>query len=238
VANGQRILLVDDEEAIIATLAPFLERAGFIVSTARDGREALTAILNSEPNLVILDVLMPRLDGREVLRRLREKDNWIPVILLTQVSAPAERVMALNEGADDYISKPFDPHELIARITAVLRRVRQDRQPLTAAQVLTCGELRLDRRTGRVWLGQQTLELTPKASELLLYLMTHPDELLGRDRLLDVLWGFESPLTTRAVDARVAELRSALGDERGEPRFIETVHGVGYRFIGKVEVSE
>ena len=119
-----RILLVDDETAITANLTPFLERAGFRVSVATDGEEALRQESDFCPDLIILDVMMPKLDGREVLRRLRRADNWTPVILLTQVGDSSERAMALQEGADDYLNKPFDPHELVARMRAVLRRAR------------------------------------------------------------------------------------------------------------------
>lgn len=118
-----RILLVDDEEAITANLAPLLERAGFTVAVAADGELALRRVADFAPDLIVLDVLMPRLDGRETLRRLRRRGNWTPVILLTQVGSAAERAMALDEGADDYLNKPFEPYELVARIRAVLRRV-------------------------------------------------------------------------------------------------------------------
>jgi DNA-binding response OmpR family regulator len=231
----QHILVVDDDQGIQASLAAFLRRTGFEVSTASDGAQALTQLDRVRPDLVVLDVLMPRLDGRETLRRLRRAENWIPVILLTQVGDAAERAMALEEGADDYINKSFDPHELVARIRAVLRRTHPGAPPLSAAWVLICGELRLDRRARRVSLGGQTLALTPKALILLEYLMTHPDELIGRERLLDVVWGWEAAVATRAVDARIAELRRALQDSRDRPLYIETVSGLGYRFVGEVE---
>jgi DNA-binding response OmpR family regulator len=178
---------------------------------------------------------MPNLDGREVLRRLRREENWIPVILLTQVGDAGERAMALEEGADDYLNKPFEPQELVARIRAVLRRVQPGQPPLTATWVLNSGPLRLDRRARRASLDGRELGLTPKALILLEYLMTHPEELLSRDRLLDVVWGWEVAVASRAVDARIAELRRALRDDAERPAFIETVPGLGYRFIGLVE---
>jgi DNA-binding response OmpR family regulator len=231
------ILLVDDEPAIIANLAPLLERAGFSVITATDGATALLQIGESAPDLVILDVLMPTLDGREVLRRLRRGDSWLPVILLTQVGEAAERAMALEEGADDYLNKPFDPYELVARVRAVLRRARPGRPPLTAAQRLSSGSLRLDQLAHRVWLAEQELTLTPKAIALLAYLMSHPDELITRERLLDVIWGWDYPSGTRAIDTRIAELRRALADDPARPAYLETVPGQGYRFVGAVEAS-
>ncbi len=230
-----KVLLVDDENAITTNLAPFLERAGFAISVASNGEEALQKIPTYKPDLIILDVLMPKLDGREVLRKLRQTNNWLPVILLTQVGESAERAMALEEGADDYLNKPFDPHELVARIRAVLRRARPGKPPLAAAERLSSGRLVLDRRARRTWLDSKEMTLTPKAVTLLEYLMTHPDELVSRERLLDVVWGWDYPVGIRAVDTRVAELRRALGDDPAEPTYIETVPGQGYRFVGIVE---
>jgi DNA-binding response OmpR family regulator len=186
--------------------------------------------------LIVLDILMPKVDGREVLRRLRQADDWTTVILLTQVGESTERAMALEEGADDYLNKPFDPHELVARIRAVLRRARPGQPPLAAAQRLSSGDLNLDRRSRRAYWGSEELRLTPKAVALLEYLMTHPDELLSRDRLLDAVWGWDYPTGTRTVDTRIAELRRALDDNPTQPQYIETVAGQGYRFVGEVEV--
>lgn len=236
-AGKSKVLLVDDESAITTNLAPFLERAGFTVSVASDGEEALRKVSGFSPELVILDVLMPKLDGREVLRRLRQTGNWVPVILLTQVGESSERAMALEEGADDYLNKPFDPHELVARIRAVVRRARPGQPPLTAAERLVCHELILDRRARRAWMDTSEITLTPKAITLLEYLMTHPDELVTRERLLDVVWGWDYPVGVRAVDTRVAELRRALGDDPAKPAYIETVPGQGYRFVGTVEAT-
>ncbi|MGD1993373.1 MAG: response regulator transcription factor [Anaerolineae bacterium] len=231
-----RVLLVDDERAITSNLAPFLERAGFEVAIAADGEEALDQVDRFAPQLIVLDILMPRLGGREVLRHLRQEGNWTPVILLTQVGESTERAMALEEGADDYLNKPFDPHELVARIRALLRRARPGQPPLTSAQKLVCGQLVLDRPSRRAYLASAELHLTPKAAALLEYLMTHPDELLTRDRLLDAVWGWDYPTGTRTVDTRIAELRRELDDDPADPRFIETVPGQGYRFVADVEV--
>ncbi len=228
------LLLVDDETAITANLAPFLERAGFAVNVAGNGEEALQVLSGSRPDLLILDVLMPRMDGRELLRRLRQKGDWTPIILLTQVGEATERAMALEEGADDYLNKPFDPHELVARVRSVLRRARPGQPPLAVAQRLVSGKLTLERLSHRVRLEGQELDLTPKSVMLLEYLMTHPDELVSRERLLDVVWGWDYPVGTRAVDTRVAELRRALDEDPAAPRYIETIPGQGYRFIGKV----
>ena len=230
-----KILLVDDEQAITANLSPFLERSGFVVAVAADGETGLAQVSGFSPDLIVLDILMPRLDGRETLRRLRQAGNWTPVILLTQVGESTERAMALEEGADDYLNKPFDPHELVARVRAVLRRARPGQPPLTSAQRLASGDLILNRQTRRAYISSEELRLTPKAAALLEYLMTHPDELLTRDRLLDAVWGWDYPTGTRTVDTRIAELRRVLGDDPAQPRYIETVPGQGYRFVGDVE---
>jgi DNA-binding response OmpR family regulator len=230
-----RVLLVDDEAAITANLAPFLERAGFVVAVAGDGEEALRQAGSFNPDLIITDVLMPRMDGRELLRRLRRDDNWTPIILLTQVGESSERAMALEEGADDYLNKPFDPHELVARMKAVLRRARPGQRSLAAARQLVSGPLALDRSARRVRLDGREVNLTPKAVSLLEYLMTHEDELVSRERLLDAVWGWDYPAGTRTVDTRIAELRRVLGDDPAQPRYIETVPGQGYRFVAEVE---
>lgn len=232
-----RILLVDDDKAITSHLAPFLERAGFVVAVAADGEAALRGATESAPDIIILDVLMPRLDGREVLRRLRQAGNWTPVILLTQVGTPAERAIALEEGADDYLNKPFEPYELVARIRAVLRRSRSGTPSLAGARRLCSGSLELDRQARRVTVAGREVLLTAKAVSVLEYLMLHPDEVLSRERMLDAVWGWDYPAATRAVDTRIAELRRALGDDPERPQFIETAIGQGYRFVGLVGVG-
>ncbi|TBN57492.1 response regulator transcription factor [Glaciihabitans arcticus] len=230
-----RVLLVDDEAAIRDNLGPFLERSGFEVSLAADGELALEAVATLSPDLVVLDVMMPRLDGREVLRRLRAADHWTPVVLLTQVGESYERAAALEEGADDYLNKPFDPQELVARIRAILRRTAAGVSSLAGTQRLVSGDLSVDRMSRRTWLAGVEVTLTPKAFALLEYLMTHPDEVLSRDRLLASVWGFDFPVTSRAVDHRVAELRRVLDDDSSAPRWLETAQGLGYRFVGRVE---
>src|SRR5580693_6547851 len=177
------VVLADDDGAITANLAPFLDRAGFTVHVASDGEAALELVERLDPDGCVLDVLMPRADGREVLRRLR----------------------------------------------------RDGRRPLSASPTLRAGDLRMDRISRRAWLRDTELVLTPKAMLLLDYLLTHPDELMTRDRLLEVLWGFDFPVGTRAVDNRIAELRRALGDDPARSEWIATVPGQGYRFAARVD---
>jgi DNA-binding response OmpR family regulator len=230
-----RILLADDDEAVTSTLAPLLERSGFGVELARDGMEALRLTRERQPDLVILDVRMPRLDGREVCRRLRQAHDWTPVIMLTEFGLPSERAMSLEEGADDYLNKPFEPSELIARVRAVLRRVSPGRPSLAGARRLVSGQLALDRQSRVIHLGGREVLLGPKATALLEYLMLRHGEFVSRDMLLTDVWGAEGVIYERAVDVRVRELRRQLKDEASAPRFIETRIGVGYRFVPGVE---
>ncbi|MCB0047821.1 MAG: response regulator transcription factor [Caldilineaceae bacterium] len=232
------LLVVDDELDIVKPVAAFLERAGFRVTTAGDGIEAQEKIAEIGPDLVILDVDMPRMNGRAVLRSLRGEGNDIPVILLTKYGEASERAQAIGEGADDYLNKPFELIELEARIRAILRRVQKGMPSLTAAQKLTSYGLVVDRVTQRIYHDGQELTLTPRAATLLIYLMMHPDEPLTRDRLLDAVWGWDYATGLRAVDQRILELRRVLDEDSSAPRFIETVSGVGYRYIAPVSAKQ
>ena len=206
-----------------------------MVETAPDGNTALERINEIHPDVIILDVMMPGTDGREVCRRLRASGNWTPIIMLTQAGGPPERTMSLEEGADDYLNKPFDPGELVARIHALLRRAGQTRPSLAGASCLASSPLLIDRPSHRAWLNKQELPLSAKAFSVLEYLMSHPDEVISRERLLDAVWGWDHPLATRTVDVRIAELRKYLEDNCDEPCFIATIVGAGYRFVGAVE---
>jgi DNA-binding response OmpR family regulator len=230
------ILLVDDEAAITDNLAPLLQRSGFEVVVAHDGDAALSHLRAATPDLVVLDVLLPGMDGRAVLRQVRQERSQVPIILLTQVGEAAARAMALVEGADDYLNKPFDPFELVARIRAVLRRGRSTGRPASGGSSrLRSGAVVLDRTSQRVFRDGREVVLTPRAVVLLAYLMTHPDEVLTRERLLESVWGWSFHTGTRSVDSRVAELRRVLEEDSGNPELITTVPGVGYRFTADVE---
>lgn len=230
------LLLADDDPTITNGLRPFFERAGFHVLTVTNGVDALEKARSHQPDIIILDVLMPRLNGREVLRRLRHAGLQIPTILLTQVGDASERALALEEGADDYLNKPFEAHELLARVRAVLRRVQIGQPALSIAWRLAASDLTIDRRARRAMFKNQVLDLSPKAFAVLEYLMTHPDEVISRERLLQVVWGWEYPAGTRTVDTRMFELRKALRDDPTAPQFIETHSGEGYSFIAPVRI--
>ncbi|HRE26550.1 MAG TPA: response regulator transcription factor, partial [Anaerolineales bacterium] len=200
-------------------------RAGFRTLEAGTGLEALRLIEQQPPDVIALDILMPELDGRETVRRLRQAGNWTPVIMLTQISATGEKIASLEEGADDFLNKPFDSYELIARIRALLRRQAVAGRPATLANVLTAGALKLERETQRVWLGGALVALSNKAFGVLAHLMSRPGVVVSREQLLDQVWGWDDPSGIRTVDVRIAEIRRKIGDG-----FIETVAGEGYRF--------
>jgi DNA-binding response OmpR family regulator len=230
------ILVVEDDPDVLESLTSFLSRNGFVIDVANDGEPALIRIRDARPDLILLDVRLPKVDGREVLRRLRDADDWLPVILLTEYGSPSERGIVIGyDGADDYLNKPYDPIELLGRIRGVLRRARPNQPPLTVAQGLQSGNLRLCRQPRRIFLGKQALKLTHMAENLLEYFMTHPNEICTRDRLLNDIWGYIVVRGDRIVDKYVAELRMVLGDDHAEPKYIETIPRQGYRFIGVVE---
>jgi DNA-binding response OmpR family regulator len=227
------ILLVDDEDAIRAGLAAALQRASFRVVEARNGREALQKVEQHQPDVIVLDILMPEMDGREVCRRLRQAGNWTPVVMLTQIQATGEKISSLEEGADDYLNKPFDSYELIARVRALLRRQAVAGRPAHLANVLVSGRLRLERETQRVWLDNKEVALSNKAFGVLAHLMGRPNVVVSREQLLDQVWGWEDPAGMRTVDVRIAEIRRKLG----EADLIETMPGEGYRFVGPVKTG-
>lgn len=220
---------------VLESLGPLLERSGFHVLSASNGEEALHKVQSHRPDVIVMDVLMPRMNGRETLRRMRKSNIWTPAILLTQVGEASERAVALEEGADDYLNKPFHSQELLARIHAVMRRARSAGQSLFSARRLASLDLLLDRQSRRAFLANEPIIVTPKAFAVLEYLMIHPEEAVSREQLLRSVWGWEYPTGTRTVDTRVNELRRALNDEAALPRFIRTLTGEGYIFIAPVQ---
>jgi len=230
-----RLMIVDDEVDLLAELKPLMERSGYEVLSASNGEQALELAAKQKLDLIILDMLMPRLNGRDVLRRLRETGNWTPVILLTKVNTLTERVLSLQEGADDYLNKPFDPLELVARVQAVLRRTQRGSLPLSSFRYLVSGDLSLDRQLRQAQLSGALLNLTSRAVGVLEFLMLNTHEIVLRERLLDEVWGWNNALETRAVDIRIAEIRKALEEDSGQPRYIETIIGSGYRFLIDVQ---
>jgi DNA-binding response OmpR family regulator len=214
-------LLVEDDPGIAEHLARLLEKSDYVVTLASDGEAALELLESMSFDLVLLDIGLPKLDGRLVLRRMREKGDQTPVIIITgRYTGDADEVIGLELGADDYIGKPFSGDVLMARLRAVLRRTRAGQIPLARSSRLCSGELMLNRTAKRAYRQGQDLKLAPKDFALLECLMLHPDEVLTRNQLLDDL-GWDDP---RLIDHHVELLRKALGDDSKSPKFIETVH--------------
>jgi len=225
-----KVLIIDDETAILDNLSSFLERSGFDVKQACNGVIGLEKTSEYQPDVIVLDVMMPELDGRQMLRTLRSNNNWTPVILLTEVGNATDRAMAITEGADDYLNKPYDPYELVARIQAIFRRnERAGADSLSSSDTLKANALCFDRKARVAKVNDKKLNLTPRGTHLLEYLMLHPNELLHRERILSAVWGWNFVTGTRSVDARVVEVRKAIL-EHSDETFIETVPGEGYRF--------
>ena len=224
-----KILIAEDDASLTSFLEPMMKRAGFQVVLARDGEQALALVGSEEPDLVVLDVQMPKLDGWEVCRELRKRERYIPIVMLTVLSETVEKVKGLAIGADHYFTKPFDPHELIAQIEATLRTVRESREaPLSNRLMIDRLEIDLDR--WKVWMAGREIELTPTEFKLLRFLAEHPGRVFGRETLLDEVWGWEVAVDSRVVDKNIAELRRKLEPNPSVPQYILTVRGVGYQF--------
>ena len=222
-----RILIVEDEPNMVAGLRDNFEYEGYEVLTASDGAEGLGRALNDAPDLVVLDVMMPKMSGLDVCKQLKAKRPSIPVIMLTARGQEVDKVVGLELGADDYVTKPFSIRELLARIKAVLRRAHGGSQERYAF-----GDVAVNLRTCQVTRDGKPVEFSAKEFDLLKYFLCHPGEALSRDRLLEKVWGYNSFPTTRTVDAHIVHLRQKLELRPEEPRFILTVHGVGYKFVG------
>jgi two-component system alkaline phosphatase synthesis response regulator PhoP len=222
-----RILIVDDEPSMVRGLEDNLRFEGYQTLSATDGRRGLHLALTEAPDLILLDVMMPGMSGWDVCRGLRDKGVDIPVIMLTARGEEADRVLGLELGADDYVTKPFGLRELLARIRAVLRRPG----PRTKFEEFAFGSVRLQLRGRQAFKEGREVKLTRKEFDLLRYLIEHRDEIITRDRLLDEVWGYDQFPTTRTVDMHVLRLRQKFEDDPEHPRFIVTAHGQGYRFV-------
>ncbi len=223
-----RVLVIDDAADLRHTLGYALRQEGYEVLTAEDGEQGLETFRRAGADLVILDVMLPRLDGYEVCRRLR-RDSDVPVLMLTARDTELDKVVGLEIGADDYLAKPFSMRELIARVRAMLRRAR--RKPAeTREGLLEAAGLALDTRRRRVVRDGQEVTLTSKEFDLLAFLMSHPGQVFPRDQILARVWGLDYAGDSRTVDTHVKGVRERLGDRAEQPRWLETVRGVGYRF--------
>ena len=220
------ILVVDDEQKIATLARDYLEHAGFSVLTANDGPSALSTVRQRRPDLVVLDLGLPGLDGLDVTRELR-RDSTIPIVMLTARDDELDKLLGLELGADDYLTKPFSPRELVARVRAVLRRA--DR-PLEAAETIRAGDVVLDLPRMRTEVEGTAVELTPTEFQLLATLAARPGRIFTRSQLLDALHGVAFETYERAIDSHIKNLRRKLEPDPRRPRYVLTVYGVGYRF--------
>ena len=234
VTNGQKILVVEDEPDIRKLVNYNLAQEHYKVIEAENGEQALKAIQRDKPHLVVLDLMLPGLSGIELCKILRERSDTakLPILMLTAKAGEADRVVGLEMGADDYLSKPFSPRELVARVRAILRRAdgaaSQDTLP-----AYDRGELKIDFSTYEVFVRGKSVKLTLKEFELLRFLVQNPSRVLSRDQLLDRVWGGETYVTPRTVDVHVRRLRKAIEKDDSKPVWILTLRGVGYKFDEK-----
>ena len=225
--EARTILVVDDEAAITSALRVLFEQAGFQVLVARSGAEAL-ALLDERPDLIVLDIMMPGVDGYEVARCVRGRAEYVPIVMLTAKDQSWEKVAGLERGADAYLTKPFAAGELLAQVRALLRLVKS-REGLDEEQPLTCGPLQLWPAQRRVTVQGEEIELTPKEYELLAYLMQRPGRAIGRETLLRQVWGYGEMVDSRTIDTHIRRLRAKIERDPGAPALLETVRGFGYR---------
>lgn len=226
---AQKILVVDDEIPICDLLKMALEAEGYKVRTSHDGKDALEKIGGFKPDLLILDLMLPGINGFDICRRVTS-DNPIPIIMLTAKSDLVDKVLGLELGADDYITKPFHTRELIARVKALLRRVSLDTKP-DLPKRLTNGSLEMLLENRKVTLSGNEIEMSAKEYDLLQFFMSHPDQVFSREALLENVWGYDFAGDTRTVDVHIQRLRRKIRDDGSDSQFIQTVFGVGYRMI-------
>ena len=227
--NKTRILIVEDEPAMVEGLRDNFEYEGYDVISAGDGVAGLDRALADDPDLVVLDVMMPRLSGLDVCKQLKAKRPSLPIIMLTARGQEIDKVVGLELGADDYVTKPFSIRELMARVKAVLRRVSP---PASAPGFYRFSDVEVNIRGNAVLRAGAQVDLSAKEFALLAYFVSHPGETLSRDRLLDAVWGYENYPNTRTVDTHIVHLRQKLEPNPEEPRFILTILGSGYKFVG------
>lgn len=221
-----KVLVIDDEPAILNTVKAYLEDEGYAVRTALDGQSGLEAARAFHPDLIVLDILLPGIDGLELLRILR-KESEVYVLMLTAMSEETDRIVGLTVGADDYLTKPFSPRELVARVKAILRR---DRSTGPDEQILSFRRLRIDPGAHRVWVEGESIELTSTEFDLLLALARHHGRLVTREQLIEQVWGYDYYGDERLVDVHIGRMRKKLETDPADPSLIVTVRGAGYRF--------
>ncbi|MCH5462202.1 response regulator transcription factor [Lactobacillus sp. LC28-10] len=229
----QRVLVVDDEPAIVTLLTYNLEKANFEVDTATNGPDAVTLATQKHFDAILLDLMLPGLDGVEVTKRLRQEKVDTPILMITAKTDEFDKVFGLELGADDYITKPFSPREVLARLKAVLRRTQansDNQSTFDEGQQLRVGNILIDQSTVTVTVDGRKVKLTPKEFELLVYLVKRPNQVLKRDQMLEGVWGFDYAGQTRMVDIHISHLRDKIEVDPKHPVYLKTVRGFGYRF--------
>lgn len=227
---NELILVVDDEAKIVRLAQDYLEQAGFRVLSAADGITAVAAARREKPDLIVLDLNLPGKDGLDVCRTIR-RDSDVPIIMLTARDEETDRLIGLEIGADDYITKPFSPRELVARVRVVFRRVKGE---VRQSDVIRAGELEIDLNGHNVLLAKKPIHLTPSEFTLLTTLVQHPGQVFSRDQLLEKLYGMAADSFARSIDAHIKNLRQKLEDDPANPRYIVTLYGIGYKFNNEV----
>ena len=226
---AERILIVEDDPAIVMGLEDLLVGEGYLVDVAREGNQAIELYRNRKPDLIVLDIMIPEISGYEVCRQIRKRDAATPILMLTAKGQEPDKVAGLELGADDYVVKPFGVSELLARIRALLRRSRV--REMKQCEELWFGDVRIDPQKLEGTKKGRTFALTARELRLLDLFNSHPGRVLDRSEILDEIWGLRYEGTTRTLDQHIANLRKKIEDDPGRPRYILTVHGVGYRFV-------
>lgn len=228
---AQKILVVDDEQSIVTLLQYNLQQAGFEVVTAADGEEGFNKVFTERPDLILLDLMLPKMDGVEVCKAIRNEKNQVPILMLTAKDDEFDKVLGLELGADDYMTKPFSPREVVARIKAILRRSQMTEQSsdVRAASEIHIGKLKILPEHFEAYRNDELLELTPKEFELLIYLIERQGRVITREHMLNSVWNYEFAGDSRIVDVHISHLREKIEENPKQPQYIKTVRGLGYK---------
>ena len=228
---AKKVLVVDDEKLIVKGIRFSLEQDGMEVECAYDGEEALNMAREKEYDIILLDLMLPKLNGLEVCQQIREFSN-VPIVMLTAKGEDMDKILGLEYGADDYITKPFNILEVKARIKAIMRRTCRPAQAETKAKVIQVGDLKLDCDSRRVFIGSREINLTAKEFDVLELLAFNPNKVYSRENLLNIVWGYEYPGDVRTVDVHIRRLREKIEENPSDPKYVHTKWGVGYYFQG------
>lgn len=232
----EKILIVEDEPAILTGIVDLLVGEGFVVNPARDGKEALALYESEKPDLILLDIMIPEKSGYDVCREIRRKDSNIPILMLTAKGQEIDKVVGLEIGADDYIVKPFGVKELLARVRAALRRSSIKPAKKKDDSAIEFGDIYIDPKTLKGFKKKKEFDVIPREIELLRLFLKHDGEILERFTILNEIWGYQYEGTTRTLDQHIVKLRQKIENNPSKPKYINTVHGVGYRFCSNPKV--